>query len=82
MPPSVKVEKGYVTLQSAWLKVNPRFRLRIPFCPRLTSPHPNTKQDIAIVARGPLIYCLEDVDNPLVDDYFKACGTASSCNIY
>jgi DUF1680 family protein len=40
--------------------------------PRYISPHPYTNQDIIALARGPLVYCLEDVDNPWVDDHFKA----------
>jgi DUF1680 family protein len=38
---------------------------------RFVSPHPYTNQDIISLARGPLIYCVEDVDNLWVDDHFK-----------
>lgn len=39
--------------------------------PRFLSPHPFTHQDTITLARGPLIYCLEDIDNPWVTDHFK-----------
>lgn len=39
--------------------------------PRYISPHPYTNQDIIALARGPVVYCVEDVDNPWVDDHFK-----------
>lgn len=40
--------------------------------PRLLRPHPFTNQRIAVLARGPLIYCVEDVDHPWVTDHFKS----------
>jgi uncharacterized protein len=40
--------------------------------PRLLRPHPFTLQRIAVLARGPLVYCLEDVDHPWVKDHFKS----------
>jgi hypothetical protein len=39
---------------------------------RLLSHHPFTNQNTITVARGPLIYCAEDVDNKWVDDHFKS----------
>lgn len=39
---------------------------------RLLAPHPYTNQPIVAIARGPLIYCAEDVDNSWVDDHFKS----------
>lgn len=62
---------GYLTLSPEWLKANPSFELDIPLQPRYISPHPYTNQDIIALARGPLVYCLEDVDNPWVNDHFK-----------
>ena len=44
----------------------------MPLAPRLLRPHSFTLQRIAAVARGPLIYCLEDVDHPWVKDHFKS----------
>lgn len=40
--------------------------------PRLLRPHPFTLQRIAVLARGPLVYCVEDVDHPWVTDHFKS----------
>lgn len=42
------------------------------FAPRLLRQHPFTNQNTVTVARGPLIYCAEDVDNGWVDDHFKS----------
>lgn len=65
------IQKGYLTLSPEWLRKNPEFRLNISLKPRLIMPHPNTSQNIVAIARGPLVYCLEDVDNPWVEDHFK-----------
>lgn len=54
------------------MKSNPNFRLTVPLAPRLLRPHPFTLQRIAVLARGPLIYCVEDVDHPWVTDHFKS----------
>ena len=70
--PNKHVEKGYLTLPADWLKHNTRFELNIPLKPRFVSPHPYTNQDIIALARGPLIYCVEDFDNAWVDDHFKS----------
>lgn len=40
--------------------------------PRLIRPHPFTLQRVVALARGPLVYCLEDVDHPWVNDHFKS----------
>lgn len=59
-------------LPADWLRDNPNFTLDVPLKPRFVSPHPYTNQDIIALARGPLVYCLEDVDNPWVNDHFKS----------
>jgi DUF1680 family protein len=61
-----------LTLSPDWLRINSTFELNIPLTPRYVSPHPFTNQDIIALARGPLIYCVEDVDNPWVEDHFKS----------
>lgn len=66
------MEKGYLHLDTAYLRSNPSFRLTIPIVPRILRPHPFTNQRIAVLARGPLIYCIEDVDHPWVTDHFKS----------
>lgn len=35
-------------------------------------PHPFTLQRIAVLARGPLVYCIEDSDHSWVEDHFKS----------
>lgn len=50
----------------------PDFRLIVEgFTPRFIRPHPYCNQDIIAVARGPIIYCVEDIDNPWVTHHFK-----------
>ncbi|PLB47394.1 DUF1680-domain-containing protein [Aspergillus steynii IBT 23096] len=67
------VEKGYITLPNNWLSQSKHFTVNIHgFIPRLLSPHPFTNQNTVAVARGPLVYCVEDVDNPWVKDHFKS----------
>lgn len=61
-----------MTLPADWLKLNPTFELNIPLKPRFVSPHPYTNQDIIALARGPLIYCVEDFNNAWVEDHFKS----------
>ena len=65
--------KVYVTLPGSFLSINPEFTLTIDgFQPRFVSPHPYTSLEIAAIARGPLIYYVEDVDNDWVTDHFKS----------
>lgn len=66
------MQRGYLHLDAAYLKSNAQFRLTLPLAPRLLRPHPFTLQRVAVLARGPLIYCLEDVDHPWVVDHFKS----------
>ena len=40
---------------------------------RTVSPHPYTNQRVVALARGPIVYCVEDVDQPWVQDHFKVC---------
>jgi len=63
---------GFVTLPASYLTDNPDFTLTIPLTLRLLAPHPYTNQPIIAIARGPLIYCAEDVDNTWVTDHFKS----------
>ncbi|KAL6799815.1 hypothetical protein J3E68DRAFT_396697 [Trichoderma sp. SZMC 28012] len=70
--PETVLEKGYLTLSPDWLKRHNTFELDIPLKPWFITPHPYTNQDIVALARGPLIYCLEDFDNSWVEDHFKS----------
>ncbi|RDW59994.1 hypothetical protein BP5796_11600 [Coleophoma crateriformis] len=67
----VELKKGYLTIPSDWLKKNPCFRISFPMKTRIISPHPYTNQNVVALARGPIIYCVEDADNPWVQDHFK-----------
>lgn len=70
-PPSQSPTNGYLELPADWVKANPSFELDIPLKPRVIRPHPYTNQDIVALARGPIVYCVEDVDNPWVEDHFR-----------
>ena len=70
--PGASITKGYLEIPSFWVKENTYFKLSIPIKPRYISPHFFTGQSVAAVARGPLVYCAEDVDNPWApSDHFK-----------
>ncbi|KAI9737325.1 MAG: hypothetical protein M1834_009478 [Cirrosporium novae-zelandiae] len=69
-PPNLK--SNYLHLPPTYLKAHPQFRLSILMTPRFLTPHPYTNQNTVALARGPIIYCLEDVDNDWVDDDFKS----------
>lgn len=71
-PPNARLEKGYLVLPPSYTSQNSHFQLKIPLKPRFLSPHPYTNQNIVAIARGPIIYCLEDADNSWVDDHFKS----------
>lgn len=70
-PSSTELTKGFLTLDPEYIKQNSNFTLNIPMTPRLVRPHPYTNQPVVAVARGPVVYCVEDVDNEWVDDHFK-----------
>ncbi|KAJ4252272.1 hypothetical protein NW757_006389 [Fusarium falciforme] len=71
-PGTVKVEKGYICLDPAYVSENPLFSLQVlGFEPRYLSPHPYTNQRTLTLARGPIVYCVEDADNPWETNHFK-----------
>lgn len=39
--------------------------------PRIVRPHPLAMQPVAYVMRGPIVYCVEDVDHPWEQHHFK-----------
>ena len=59
-------EKGYLILNRDW-KDGDTLELDIPMAVHTLYAHPNIKQDVNRVAlvRGPLVYCLEEVDNKI-----------------
>lgn len=74
--PGATLHKGYLTLPAAYTA--PRgagaagFELRVAgFGPRYVAPHPYTGQRTVALARGPLVYCAEDVDNPWAPPHFR-----------
>jgi len=63
------VKNGYVLIDRKWKK-NDRVELNFPMVPHGIIGHPmigDTKGKVALM-RGPVIYCLEEIDNP---EYFK-----------
>jgi uncharacterized protein len=68
---------GYIELTSKWLSCKPQFTLLIDLEPRLIASHPLANQTTLSLARGPIIYCVEDVDNAWVNDHFKVCDVSS-----
>ncbi|MEA2598151.1 MAG: uncharacterized protein QOF01_4620, partial [Thermomicrobiales bacterium] len=68
-PVRAEVRPGsYVRLQRTWL-AGDVVRLRLPMPARLIEPHPRVVENAGrwAVARGPLVYCVEQVDHPGVD---------------
>ena len=64
-------KNGYLELTPQWLSSNSAFTLSIDMKPRWIASHPLTNQKTLSLARGPSVYCVEDTDNPWVNDYFK-----------
>lgn len=79
--PDAVIHQGYLTLPDAWLARNPTFTLSLPIAPRLIAPHPYTNQDTITIMRGPIVYCVEDFDNPWEHDHFKAVQLDANCSI-
>ncbi|KAI1762185.1 glycoside hydrolase family 127 protein [Hypoxylon sp. FL1150] len=79
---SAELEKGYLVLPPAYTTANKAFSIQIDgFQPRFISPHPYTNQNTVTLARGPLIYCVEDVDNPWEQDHFRNVGIRSDSEV-
>ena len=59
------VERGYLKITRAWTKGD-KVALNLPMPAERIYAHPDVRQDIGRVAlrRGPLVYCLEQQDNP------------------
>lgn len=67
-PVDIKLENGYAVINRTW-KGNDRIELDLPVQPRIITANPNVEQvkgQVAL-ASGPVIYCIEDVDNPEFD---------------
>lgn len=73
---TVTLEKdGYIHLSPSYTRANRSFAITFGgLRPRLVAPHPRTSggpRPTLSLARGPLVYCVEDVDNPWEDNHFK-----------
>ncbi|KAF2460840.1 hypothetical protein BDY21DRAFT_333571 [Lineolata rhizophorae] len=71
-PDDLVMENGYAILPANWVANHGDFTLDMPFKTRVISPHPFSNQNVVALARGPLVYCVEDSDNPWVADHFKS----------
>lgn len=69
--PDAVLEKGYLTLPTTWLAKHREFDLHIPLNAQWVAPHPSVEQNTITLTRGPVIYCVEDVDNEWEKDHFK-----------
>ncbi|KAJ8112128.1 hypothetical protein OPT61_g5436 [Boeremia exigua] len=82
LPPLVpNVVDGYLDVPATYLANHPEFVLRFDLKPRLVTTHPLTNQQTLTIARGPLIYCVEDVDNEWVTDHFRSTYLDPRCLI-
>jgi DUF1680 family protein len=64
-PISLTPERGYATIHRRWSKGDVA-TLRLAMPPQRLYAHPSVRADVGRVAlrRGPLIYCVEEADNP------------------
>ena len=64
-PIALAPERGYATIHRLWSKGDV-VTLRLPMPAERLYAHPNVRMDVGRVAlrRGPLIYCVEEADNP------------------
>ncbi|KAK5279257.1 hypothetical protein LTR40_008063 [Exophiala xenobiotica] len=62
------VKGGYLFIPSSKVQETTRsISLKFALTPRKVYANPRTDKDEVCVMRGPLVYCLEDVDNPGID---------------
>jgi DUF1680 family protein len=79
---SMHLSKGYLTLSPSFTGQNSEFSIRIgSFTPRHIAPHPYSNQHTLTLARGPLVYCMEDADNTWEVNHFKDVGIKASCPV-
>jgi len=65
-PADVVVEKGYAVLDRTW-KDGDRIQLSLPMSVEVVAADPRVKEDegLRAIQRGPIVYCLEEADNPV-----------------
>lgn len=69
--PSAVLDKGYLTLPAEYLSASPSFRLSIPIRSEWVQQNPLAGHNIVALRRGPIVYCVEDIDNEWVQDHFR-----------
>lgn len=69
--PLAMLDDGYLILPSEWVANHRSFELHIGLKPRWVMQHPYTTQATISLMRGPVVYCIEDVDNPALENHFK-----------
>ena len=59
-----KIENGYVSVRKAWAKGD-KVKLELPMDVQRVAAHPKARDvaETAVVQRGPIIYCLEQIDH-------------------
>jgi len=67
--------KGYIVIPSSYTAQHTDFVVNFDgFTPRQVFPHPYTNQHVVALARGPVVYCVEDVDNAWEKNHFRDTG--------
>ncbi len=63
---SKKIEKGYILLERNWQNKD-TISLKFDMSVRMIIAHPDVRQDMGYssLQRGPLIYCMEEIDNKI-----------------
>ncbi|WQF88534.1 hypothetical protein CDEST_13548 [Colletotrichum destructivum] len=74
-PGTTALEGGYLRLGAAYTAAHAVFSLDVGgFAPRFVAPHPYTGQRTLGLARGPVVYCVEDADHGWEGNHFKDVG--------
>lgn len=79
---SAILDDGYLTLPSEWVANHRSFELHIGLKPRWVVQHPSTTQATLSLMRGPVVYCVEDVDNIALGNHFKVSLTGAQVVCY
>ncbi|KAH7390646.1 hypothetical protein BKA66DRAFT_413338 [Pyrenochaeta sp. MPI-SDFR-AT-0127] len=70
--PDIQITNGYLLIPGDYLAAHSTFTIDFALKPRLITSHPLSNQRTLTVARGPIIYCVEDIDNAWVVDHFRS----------
>ena len=89
-PQNEKTASGYDPREGRWLKIQRTWNagdvleLNFEMPIQLRQAHPKVKghQGKAAITRGPVVYCLESVDNPLVDIFNSRVETTSLESVF